>query len=158
MNWQESFEQKLKTKELSRQETRKNFHIYETMTLRLFDELEEKLKFIPSIHISRYIMSQTDMVSPQLKALKLSCYEKIIEFTPEGINLDDSKGTIRIRHNSKNVTPFCYLHLIVDPDSEFLFPDNLIWVLNENSSQPFENMPHFDDRELEYLIERIFLE
>ena len=158
MDWAKEFELKLKTKELARQETKKNFHMYETMTLRLFDEMERKIKKIPSIQIHRYIMAQTESIRPQLKALQLTCFDKRIEFTPEGINLDDSKGTIRIRHNSKNVNKFCYLHLIIDPHSTASYPDNLIWVINENSSQPFERLPPFDDRELEYLVERIFLE
>ena len=104
------------------------------------------------------MVGQSENSAAQIKALKLKCNKKYLDFVPEGINLDRSKGTIRIRHNSRKIGQFSYLHLVVDPSSDIVYPANLIWVLNENSSEDFEKLPVFDASQLERLIELTFLD
>lgn len=158
MDWAKKFEEKLHGQEVAKQEHKKNFDIYQQSATKLYEWIEGKVKKIEKITIIRYMVGQSDTKRVQIRALKLKCYEKFLDFVPEGINLDQSKGTIRIRHNSHSLAQFTYLHLIINPNSKDIYPENLMWVLNESSSEPFTNLPVFDEAKLEYLIERTFLE
>ncbi|NUM33222.1 MAG: hypothetical protein HUU50_01640 [Candidatus Brocadiae bacterium] len=158
MDWAKKLEERLKNKELALKENKKNFHVYQESAVRLFEWIEKKVKAIQQITIYRYMVGETASATSQIKALKLKCLEKYLDFVPEGVNLDSSKGTIRLRHNSRSLAQYTYLHLIVNPDSMASYPENLVWVLNENSSEGFEKLPVFSDEVLERLIERVFLE
>ncbi len=158
MDWAKKLEERLKNKELALKENKKNFYVYQEAALKLFERIEKKVKTIEQISIYRYMVGETSSTPGQIKALKLKCFEKYLDFVPEGVNLDSSKGTIRLRHNSRTLAQFTYLHLVIDNQSESNYPDNLIWVLNEGSSESFENLPLFNDEALEKLIERVFLE
>ena len=157
MDWAEKFTSKLKAKELARQEDKKNFKIYQSFAQKLFSNIESKMKQIEAISIMRHMVGQSETTPIQLKALKLKCYEKYLEFIPEGINLDNSKGTIRIKHNTRHLPQFTYLHLTIDPEAEESYPDNLIWVINKESRKNYVELPKFDDVELEKLVEKAFL-
>ena len=158
MEWSEKFKQKLYQKELALQENKKNFQVYQNLALELFNFIEQKIKPIEVISTVKYMVGQSENTPVQIKALKLKCNKKYLDFVPEGINLDHSKGTIRIRHNSRAIAQFSYLHLVVDSSSDAVYPANLIWVLNENSSENFEKLPVFDASQLERLIELTFLD
>ena len=158
MDWAKRLEERLKNKELALKENKKNFHVYQEAAVRLFERIEKKIKVIEQITIYRYMVGETSSTAGQIKALKLKCLEKYLDFIPEGVNLDNSKGTIRLRHNSRSLAQYTYLNLIIDSQSPSSYPENLIWVLNENSSDSFEKLPVFDDENLERLIERVFLE
>lgn len=157
-DWADQFRNKLKVKEIARQESKKNFQVYQQTVLRLFETIESKVKNIESIRVQRYLGSQSEVTPLQIRSLKLQCLEKYLEFVPEGINLDDSKGTIRLRHNCASLSQFIYLHLTIDPNSNQTYPDNLMWVINEEGATTFDDLPRFDDATLERLIELTFLE
>ena len=156
-NWAEKFERKLKQKELGRQEAKKSFQIYSDAALKLFDFVEKKVKGIEVLSVVRQMVGQSETTPNAVKTLKIKCKDKFLEFLPEGINLDESKGRIRLRHNARGLHQFVYLHLVVDLQSEELYPANLVWVLNDRSATDFESLPPLDDKELEKLIEIVFL-
>ncbi len=82
----------------------------------------------------------------------------MLEFFPEGMNLDESLGRIRIIHNA-SMPRFIYLHLTVDAQSEAQYPDNLMWAYNrEGETIAFDVLPKFDDDRMELLMESCFLE
>ena len=155
--WAKKFERKLKQKELARQEAKKSFQIYSDASLKLFDFIERKVRGIEVLSVVRHMVGQSETTPNAVKTLKIKCQNKFVEFLPEGINLDESKGRIRLRHNARGLNQFVYLHLVVDPQLEEPYPDNLIWVLNENNATNFEELPPFTDKEIEKLIEIIFL-
>lgn len=156
-SWADKFNRKLEEKELARQEAKKSFQIYQEAALKLFDLIEEKVKGIEAISTFRYMVGQAVTSPVPLKALKLKCLERYLDIIPEGINLDSSKGRIRLKHNSKGIPNFIYVHLIVDPNSSELYPDNLVWAYNDKGAETFGNLPFFDDEKLEHVIELIFL-
>ncbi len=158
-DWAEQFKNRIKAKEIAKQESKKNFNTYQQSVLKLFDFIESKIKGIDCIHAVRYLVSQSEVTTVQIKALKLQCLEKFLEFVPEGINLDNSKGTIRLRHNTRALSQFIYLHLIVDPNAtQQNYSENLIWVINQEGSENFNTLPRFDAEILERLVELTFLE
>ena len=154
--WAEKFRQKLKDKELASLETKKSFQIYQEAALKLFDNIEKKIKEIGVISSVRQMVGEVAVSS--IKALKLKCQDKYLELIPEGINLDESKGRIRIKHNCKLLSQFVYLHLTLDAQSTATYPENLMWVLNEKGTERLEGLPPFNDEMLEHLIEVVFLE
>ena len=125
-DWAEQFKSKLKVKELARQEHKKSFDVYQQAVAKLFEMIERKIKGVECIQAARYMVSQSEITPVQIRGLKLQCLEKYIEFMPEGINFDTSKGTIRLRHNCSALNPFIYLNLIVDPQSTLPYPENLM--------------------------------
>lgn len=157
-DWADLFRDKLKVKEIARQENKKNFQIYQQLVFKLFETIEGKIKKIDTIQIQRYLASQSEITPFQIKTLKLQCFEKYLEFVPEGINLDTSKGTIRLRHTCGTLSQFIYLHLTVNPHATQPYPENLHWVINEEGATTFDELPPFDDAALERLIELTFLE
>lgn len=157
-NWGDKFKKKLQEKELANQENIKNFKIYQDATLKLFDFIEKKVKSIEAITVSRRVVGTAGPTS--IKSLILKCQEKLIQFVPEGINLDSSRGRIRIHHTAKNLSKFIYLNLIIDPESTVPYPENLMWVYNITGAEDiaFKELSRFDDMQFENLIENCFLE
>jgi hypothetical protein len=156
-SWADKFKKKLQGKELASQENSKNAKIYQEYVLRLFDWVEKKVKEAEVISVSRKV--ETSGITP-LKSLVLKCQERQVSFLPEGINVDSSRGRIRIRHNCKNISQFIYLHLISDANSGAPYPENLIWIINLNGLENVDckDMPRFEEQQLENLIETCFLE
>ncbi len=159
-NWGDKFKKKLHDKELASQETKKSFHIYKDAAAKLFDDITDKVKDIEQISVVRTMVGQSTPTPGPIKALNLKCNPKYLRFVPEGINLDDSRGRIRIEHNCKSLAQFIYMHLTTDPKSQAVFPENLLWKLNAKGEdvENYETLPDFDDPQLEKLIETCFLE
>ena len=157
-NWAEKLQKKLKEKEVAKQEAGKRFDLYQEAVLRLFKDIELKLKDVEVISTQRIFTAQTSQTTSgpwePIKALVLKCSDSRLEFIPEGINLDSAQGRIRIRNSA--LGQFVYLHLIVDPESNS--PEDLIWVYNEKGdSLDFESLPKFTEELIEDVIERCFL-
>ena len=159
MNWADKFQDKLRKKELASQEARKSFGVYQKYALELFDSIESKVKSVEVINVVRTVIGHSGPAPGPIKALTLKCHGYFIKFIPEGINLDDSRGRVRIEHNAKALSKFIYMHLIIDRQSDAPYPENLLWVLNINGETDiiFEELPPFGDKELENLIETCFL-
>lgn len=158
--WADKFTKKIKEKELALQKDKKNVSVYKTAALKLFDFIESKLKRVEVISTSRILVGDASPAPGSIKALCLKCQDRVLKFVPEGINLDDSRGRIRIEHKCRNLAKFIYLHLIVDVNSEAVYPENLIWVFNARGEDEFDftSYPRFDEQQLEKLIENCFLE
>lgn len=158
-NWAEKFTKKLQDKELASQEAKKSFQIYKDSAVKLFDDIEAKVKNIREISIVRTVVGHSAPTPGPIKALNLKCPPKVLKFVPEGINLDESRGRIRIEHNCRNIPQFIYIHLIIDPASTAAFPDNLVWKYNCNDKcTDYTQLPNFGEAQLEELIETCFLE
>jgi hypothetical protein len=115
------------------------------------------MKQVDAISTLRYMVGESG--GNAIKTLKLKCQDRFLEFSPEGINLDNSRGRIRVKHNAtRTLPPFVYLHLVVDLQSNAPYPENLVWVWNEKNAENFDSLPPFNDEVLEHLVETIFLE
>lgn len=158
--WSENFKKKLQEKDRASQEAKKSFQVYKDALMQLFDHIESKVKSVAEISIVRTVVGSSSPTPGPIKALTLKCGDKFLKFVPEGINPDQSRGRIRIEHNNKSLSKFIYLHLIIDPKSTAIFPDNLIWVFNANGEDvaDFTQLPQFEEKHLEQLMENCFLE
>ncbi len=162
-DWTNKFKQKLQAKEAMKQDSTKKFKVYRDSIEALFLCVENKVKNIEEITVSRKLVAQTSQgisgPNEMIKILLLRCALKYIEFNPEGINLDTSHGRIRFKQNS-SLGQFVYLHLVIDPNSTANYPDNLIWVYNAkgDNMDDYASLPEFDEVLMEEIIERCFLE
>lgn len=154
-NWADKFKKKLQEKELASQENSKNAKIYQDHVIKLFEWMEKKVKQAEVISVARKV----ETAGPT-KSLILKCQDRQVGFLPEGINVDNTRGRIRVRHNCKNLSQFVYLHLITDINSNAPYPENLIWVINSNGLEnvDYKELPRFEEQQLESLIETCFLE
>jgi len=165
-DWSEKFSNKLEAKQQARQAARRDFQAYSTAVRGLFDWVEKKVKGISAIQVDRPVMARNkdfgaDVAGPidMIKSLKLSCGAQVVELVPEGINTPYGMGRLRLRHRAKRLNDYLFLYLISDAASERPYPENLIWVINDQGdNQPPAEFGPFDDAVLENLIEAAFLE
>ena len=152
-NWADKFKKKLQEKEQASQENTKSAKTYQDATTKLFDHIEKKIKEIGMIAVTKNGLP--------MKSLHLKCQDKLLSFIPEGVNVDSSRGRIRVKHNCKNLSQFIYLNMMIDPKSAAAYPDNLMWVINWNGTLEdvkLDTLPEFKNDQLERLIEVCFVE
>lgn len=158
-DWTQKFKKKFEEKELAAQRAVKSFQVYQDQTLKLFNEIEAKVKDIDIITTQRLSVDYSGNAPAAIKALHLKCNQEVVRFIPEGINQDEGRGRIRIKHNTSNLSPYIYLHLVVDETSREMYPDNLTWTINPtgDSKAIFTALPKFDEKQIELLLEKCFL-
>lgn len=165
-DWSEKFKNRMEEKQRAASEERQNFAIYRDQVLRLFTSIEEKVKSVPGIKVSRTVAARTeeyrrDVAGPidAVKSLQIRCGERTLEFIPDGVNTPIGKGRVRVRHHTKKLGQYVFLYLLKDPKSSRPYPDNLVWVIQDQKDghEP-TRCPVFDEKTLERVIEACFLE
>ena len=167
-DWKDRFKDGIADRERALAQPRKissqDFAHYKRHVLELYERLCTKVTDIPQIEVTRPIVTRSDRCRVDVQgmietvhALVLRFQDRRLELLPEGLNLEQSRGRVRLRHNGKQLSRFLYATL--EPRDQDAEAQESEWYLLDKEKPPrsSERLQRLEDELLEEILEKVFL-